>query len=84
MKTLMIDVVDRCYKFLSELFLTGKHDDLINMLKERDLLAMWHDSGARSKTSFQMDEEGDRARGRQSENTANLSRGRYNGIELKV
>jgi ligand-binding SRPBCC domain-containing protein len=46
MKTLMIDVVNHCYKFLSELFLTGRGDDLINMLKERDLLPRWYDPGA--------------------------------------
>jgi ligand-binding SRPBCC domain-containing protein len=46
MKTLMIDVVERCYKFLLELFLTGRGDDLINMLQERDILATWHDPGA--------------------------------------
>jgi hypothetical protein len=42
----MIDVVERCYKFLLELFLTGRGDDLINMLQERDILATWHDPGA--------------------------------------
>ena len=43
MKTLMIDVVNHCYKFLLDLFLTGRGDDLINVLKERDLLATSHD-----------------------------------------
>jgi hypothetical protein len=41
----MIDVVNRCYKFLLELFLTGGGEGLIDMLEQRDLLARWYDPG---------------------------------------
>ena len=41
----MIDVVNRCYKFLLELFLTSGREDLIDMLEQHDLLARWHDPG---------------------------------------
>jgi hypothetical protein len=43
MRNLMIDVVDHCYKFLLELFVSGRGEDLISMLKRRDLLATWYD-----------------------------------------
>ena len=42
---MMIDVVNRCYKFLLEVFLTGGGEDLIDMLEQHDLLARWYDPG---------------------------------------
>ena len=43
MRELMMDVVDRCYDFLSVMFLTGKGDEIIKVLKEGDPLPQWHD-----------------------------------------
>jgi hypothetical protein len=43
MKALMIDVVDHCDRFLTELLVTGRGDDLINTLTQRDAIPMWHD-----------------------------------------
>jgi hypothetical protein len=36
MKILMIDVVNQCYKFLSELFVSAKREAIIETLKQRD------------------------------------------------
>jgi len=38
MKTLMADVVDRCSQFLTELLTSDRGDELIEQLKERDLV----------------------------------------------
>ena len=43
MKALMIDVVDRCYDFLTVMFCTGKIDEVIEALKQRDPLPQWDD-----------------------------------------
>ena len=43
MKELMIDVVDRCYDFLSVMFLTRRGDEIIEALKQSDPLPQWHD-----------------------------------------
>src|SRR5262245_22778380 len=43
MKELMIDVVDRCYDFLTVMFCTGKIDEVIEGLKQRDPLPQWDD-----------------------------------------
>ena len=39
MKILMIDVVNQCYKFLSELFVSAKGEAIIETLKQRDPVA---------------------------------------------
>jgi hypothetical protein len=41
MKELMIDVVDRCYDFLSVMFLTRRGDEIIEGLKQSDPVPQW-------------------------------------------
>jgi len=48
MKLLMIDVVDRCYEFLSELLNERSANALTERLKMRDPLPRWHDPRPRS------------------------------------
>jgi len=48
MKVLMIDVVDRCYEFLSELLSQRSAAAIIERLKLRDPLPRWNDPQARS------------------------------------
>jgi hypothetical protein len=48
MKVLMIDVVDRCYEFLSELLDQGSAAAIIERLKLRDPLPRWNDPRTRS------------------------------------
>ena len=43
MKILMIDVVNQCYKFLSELFVSAKGEAIIETLKQRDPVVKWYD-----------------------------------------
>ena len=43
MRTVMIDVVDRCYGFLTELFATANGQRMIDQLRERDQLPRWDD-----------------------------------------
>ena len=43
MCTLMIDVVDRCYGFLTEVFATADGRRMVDQLRERDLLPRWND-----------------------------------------
>jgi ligand-binding SRPBCC domain-containing protein len=47
MKILMIDVVNRCYEFLSELFDMPNGQSLIASLKQRDPAPKWNDPEAR-------------------------------------
>jgi ligand-binding SRPBCC domain-containing protein len=48
MKVLMIDVVDRCYEFLSELLDQRSAAALVDRLKLRDPLPRWNDPQTRS------------------------------------
>jgi hypothetical protein len=48
MKALMIDVVERCYEFLSELLDQGSAAAIIERLKLRDPLPRWNDPRTRS------------------------------------
>jgi hypothetical protein len=48
MKVLMIDVVDRCYEFLSELLDQRRAAMIIKRLKLRDPLPRWNDPRTRS------------------------------------
>ena len=48
MKSLMIDVVNRCYEFLSELTDERSAAPLIEGLKSRDRLPRWNDPQTRS------------------------------------
>ncbi len=43
MKTLMIDVVQRSYEFIRELFDDGKNGELLRQLAARDPLPRWED-----------------------------------------
>ncbi len=43
MKALMIDVVEHCDQFLSELFASPYGDYLIEQLQQRDLVPNWND-----------------------------------------
>jgi len=43
MRELMIDVVDHCYTFLSELFASPHGEQIIEFLKRRDELPRWDD-----------------------------------------
>ena len=43
MKILMIDVVNQCYKFLSEFFVSVKGETIIETLKQRDPVVKWYD-----------------------------------------
>lgn len=43
MKTLMIDVVDHCYEFLSLLFASPQGNRLVALLKERDAVPRWNE-----------------------------------------
>jgi hypothetical protein len=43
MKVLMIDVVNHCYDFLSELFGDADGDAIISRLKQRDPAPKWND-----------------------------------------
>lgn len=47
MKRLMIDVVDRCYEFLSELLAQRSAAALLERLKSRDPLPRWDDPRSR-------------------------------------
>jgi hypothetical protein len=43
MKKLMIDVVNHCYNFLLLLFNDSKGDEIIELLKEKDVKPEWQD-----------------------------------------
>ena len=43
MKAFMIDVVNRCDRFLNELFVSARGEAIIEALKERDPMPKWND-----------------------------------------
>jgi hypothetical protein len=43
MKVLMIDVVNHCYNFLYLLYNSSKGDEIIELLKEKDVMESWED-----------------------------------------
>jgi hypothetical protein len=47
MKALMIDVVNRCDRFLAGLFVSVRGEAVIDALKERDPVPKWHDPDGR-------------------------------------
>jgi hypothetical protein len=49
MKELMIDVVDRCYDFLTLMFCTRKAGEVIEALKQRDPLPQWDEPVLRKR-----------------------------------
>jgi hypothetical protein len=51
MKALMIDAVNRSYRFLSELFNTPYGDTVIEALKNRDPLPEWNDPTIQARQS---------------------------------
>jgi len=53
MKLLMIDVVDRCYEFLSELLEERSAAALVERLKLRDSLPGWNDPWTRSRPALE-------------------------------
>jgi hypothetical protein len=46
MKALMIDVVNRCDRFLAGLFITARGEAMIEALKEKDPIPKWNDPEA--------------------------------------
>lgn len=43
MKVLMIDVVDQCFRFASQLFASPQGDQLVELLKAKDAVPRWND-----------------------------------------
>ena len=51
MKLLMIDITNRCHKFLSELFLGARGEAIIEALKQRDPMPKWYDPEGRGPST---------------------------------
>jgi len=50
MKLLMIDVTNRCHRFLWELFVGARGEAIIEALKERDPVPKWYDPESRGSS----------------------------------
>ena len=47
MKLLIIDVTNRCHRFLYELFVGARGEAILEALKERDPIPKWYDPESR-------------------------------------